>query len=206
MKAVLSALLAAALFLQAESIPAPITIEVQCICPPGRLIVLTSYAQGRAAEACGFPTTPLYVAVSGSITDRLYTTDASEVEQALESGVYSHEAVQAYIYSNTTGRNVPSAVPFYRLWSAAKTDHYVTTSWDEVEDAVGANGYEYQGIVGYVYADTSSETGCPGTVALYRAFRPDIEVHYYTTIASHVTDAESKGYIDQGIAAYVFPA
>ncbi|RPD61989.1 hypothetical protein L226DRAFT_571372 [Lentinus tigrinus ALCF2SS1-7] len=188
MKAILSGLTTAALILHAHSIPAPAIIE------------------SRAAEACGYPVIPLYVAVSGSITDRLYTTDASEAERALESGVYSHQSVLVYIYSNTTGPDVPDAVPFYRLWSSTKTDHYVTASWDEVESAVTTNGYEYQGVVGYTYADTSAETGCPGTVALHRAFNPDIEAHYYTTNATAAENALSQGYFDQGIAAYVFPA
>ncbi|KAI0695054.1 hypothetical protein C8T65DRAFT_698827 [Cerioporus squamosus] len=188
MKTILSALTATALFLQACAIPAPNTKET------------------RAAEICGFPTIPLYQAVSDSISDRIFTTDASEVEHALESGVYVRQAVLAYIYSNTTGPNVPNAVPFYRLGSAAKTDHYVTTSWTEVESAVATNGYEYQGIVGYVYADTSAETGCPGTVAFYRTFNPQLEDHFYTTSATVAMNLSSNGYLDQGIAAYIFPA
>ncbi len=144
--------------------------------------------------------------MSGSLTDRIYTTDATEVERALEGGAYLHENVLANVYSNSTGPRVPNAVPLYRLWSASKTDHFVTTSWDEVQSAVDSNGYEYQGVIGYAYADTSAETGCAGTKAFYRMFRPDIEVHYYTLNSSEIQTATSKGYMYEGITAYVFPA
>ena len=161
----------------------------------------------RSAEACGFPTIPLYQAVSDSISDRIFTTDASEVEHALESGVYVRQAVLAYVYSNTTGPNVPNAVPFYRLGSSAKSDHYVTTSWDEVESAVATNGYEYEGIIGYVYADTSAETGCKGTVAFWRTVNTKLEDHFYTT---DVTERDKvlahNGYLDEGVAGYVYLA
>ncbi|TFK80683.1 hypothetical protein K466DRAFT_569499 [Polyporus arcularius HHB13444] len=187
MKAILFALTASALFLQANCIPAPAALET------------------RAAEICGFPTVPLYQAVSDSISDRIFTTDATEVEHALESGVYVRQAVLAYVYSNTTGPNVPGAVPFYRLGSAAKTDHFVTTSWDEVESAVATNGYEYQGIVGYVYTEPSAESGCPGTVGFYRTVNPQLEDHYYTTDAATATSVAKSGYLNQGIVAYVFP-
>ncbi|KAI0695055.1 hypothetical protein C8T65DRAFT_666024 [Cerioporus squamosus] len=187
MKTILSTLTAAALFLQAYSVPAPAVLET------------------RAAEICGFPTVPLYRVVSDSISDRIFTTDATEVEHALESGVYVRQAVLGYIYSNTTGPNVPRAVPFHRLGSAARTDHFVTTSWDEVESAVATNGYEYQGVIGYVYADTSAETGCPGTVAFHRTFNPQLEDHYYTTDAAEIKTVAADGYLDEGIAAYVFP-
>ncbi|RPD53359.1 hypothetical protein L226DRAFT_617470 [Lentinus tigrinus ALCF2SS1-7] len=190
MKTILSALATAALVLQARSFPSP----------------GPSAIEARAAEACGFPTIPLYRVVSDSISDRIFTTDASEVEHALESGVYVRQAVLAYIYSNTTGPNVPNAVPYYRLGSAAKTDHFITTSWDEVESAVATNGYEYEGTVGYVYADTSAETGCPGTVGFWRTFDPQLEDHFYTTNASEANAVASNGYLNQGISAYVFPA
>ncbi|TFK80682.1 hypothetical protein K466DRAFT_569498 [Polyporus arcularius HHB13444] len=187
MKAILFALTTAALALQAYCAPAAAAIG------------------SRAAEACGFPTIPLYRVVSDSISDRIFTTDASEVEHALESGVYVRQAVLAYVYSNTTGPNVPGAVPFFRLGSAANTDHYITTSWDEVDSAVASNGYEYQGIVGYVFADTSAATGCPGTVAFHRSFNPQLEDHFFTTNVSEAAILAGEGYLDQGIAAYVFP-
>ncbi|RDX52577.1 hypothetical protein OH76DRAFT_1345054, partial [Lentinus brumalis] len=155
----------------------------------------------RAAEACGFATVPLYVVVSGSLTDRIYTTDATEVERALEGGAYLHENVLANVYSNSTGPRVPNAVPLYRLWSASKTDHFVTTSWDEVQSAVDSNGYEYQGVIGYAYRGHQCGDG-----AFYRMFRPDIEVHYYTLNSSEIQTATSKGYMYEGITAYVFPA
>ena len=161
------------------------------------------YAQVRAAEVCGFPTIPLYRVVSDSISDRIFTTDATEVEHALETGVYVRQSVLAYIYSNTTGPNIPDAIPLYRVYSAAKTDHFITTSWDEVETAVGANGYTYQGVTAYVYPKAEC-----GAVPFYRQYSPSIEDHFYSTkkpASSNSSTTGVNGWFYEGITGYVFP-
>ena len=113
-------------------------------------------------------------------------------------------AVLGYVFSNDTGPHVPNAIPFVRLYSAPKTDHYLTTSWDEVETAVGTGGYAYEGIVGYVFASTSAESGCPGTVPFNRAYNPANPEHFFST-NSVAQIVKNQGYIDEGIAAYLFP-
>ena len=159
--------------------------------------------QVRAANACGFPVVPLYRAVSDSLSDRIFTTDASEVEAALASGVYVRSAIIATVYSNTTGPNIPDAIPLYRVYSAAKTDHFITTSWDEVETAVGANGYTYQGVTAYVYPKAEC-----GAVPFYRQYNPSIEDHFYSTgkpASSNSSTTGVNGWFYEGITGYVFP-
>ena len=143
---------------------------------------------------------PLYsVTGQNGNSDRLLTTDASEVERALQSGSYSSSSVIAYVYNNATARNIPSTVPLYRLYSAEGTDHYLTASWPEVQSAA-SKGYAYEGVVGFAHG-----TADCGAVPLYRAFQPTAQVHLYTTSVSRRDDAvKSRGYSDEGITAYVF--
>ncbi|TFK79207.1 hypothetical protein K466DRAFT_570374 [Polyporus arcularius HHB13444] len=144
--------------------------------------------EARAVNACGYPVVPLYRAVSDSLSDRIFTTDASEVEAALASKKYVRSAILAAVYSNTTGSSVPGAIPLYRLYSAAKTDHFITTSWDEVETAVGGNGYEYQGITAQ--------------------YNPSIEDHFYSTTKPESAKSSTTGvdgWFYEGITGYVFP-
>ncbi|KAI0794483.1 hypothetical protein C8Q74DRAFT_1193796, partial [Fomes fomentarius] len=155
---------------------------------------------------CGFPVVPLYRVASDSLNDRIFTTDASEIEAALVSGQYVREIVLASVYSNTTGPNVPNAVPLYRLHSAAKTDHFLTTSFEEVQSAVNNDGYAYQGITAYVYP--APQDGCADTIPLYRQYNPKIVDHQYSPTQHDFdpsTGMNSAGYYYEGITGYVFP-
>ena len=160
------------------------------------------FLQTRAAQLCGFPVVPLYRAASDSLSDRIFTTDANEIEVALASGQYVREAVIAAVYDNTTGAGVPNAVPLYKLHSVGKTDHIITTSWAEVETLVSNNGYSYQGVTAYVYP--APQAGC-GAVPLYRKYNPKIEDHFYTLTKPDQDPSSQNGYFYEGIAAYVFP-
>ncbi|KAI9066536.1 hypothetical protein FKP32DRAFT_1601750 [Trametes sanguinea] len=161
--------------------------------------------QARAAEVCGFPVVPLYRAASDSLTDRIFTTDAQEIEAALASGQYTRDTIIASVYDASTGPSVPNAIPLYKLHSEALTDHFITTSWAEVQSSVNA-GYDYQGVTAYVYPDAQS--GCAGTVPLYRQYNPTIQDHVFGTAkpepTSPATGMDKDGYFDEGIAAYVF--
>lgn len=115
------------------------------------------------------------------------------------------EAVIAAVYSNTTGPSVPNAIPLYRLYSVGQSDHILTASWDEVENAVNTMGYSYQGITAYVYPEP--EAGC-GAVPLYREYNPQLEDHWYglTKLQTNGSgNAAVNGYFYEGITAYVFP-
>ncbi|KAI0730605.1 hypothetical protein C8Q76DRAFT_715498 [Earliella scabrosa] len=177
----------------AEALPATAT---QAIVPLESHILDT-----RAMEASNCGTVmPLYsVTGHNGNTDRLLTTDASELERALQSGSYGGSAVIAYVYSNATARNIPGTVPLYRLYSAAGTDHYLTASWPEVESAA-SKGYAYEGVVGFAHG-----TAACGAVPLYRTFQPDAQVHLFTTSVGQRDNAvNTRGYFDEGITAYAF--
>ena len=79
----------------------------------------------------------------------------------------------------------------------------MTTSHAELEAAVYDDGFEYQGIIGYVYNEAPST--CAGTVPFYRTFNAQLTDHYYVTNATSAANAAKNGYTDEGIAAYVFP-
>ena len=153
---------------------------------------------------CGYPTVPLYHVIGNNYTDRIFTTDPTVVENALDSGAYFSSNVLAYVYSNTTGWNVPNAVPLYGLDNVPETDHYLTTSWSEVESAVSSDGVEYQGVIAYVYNELPAD--CAGAVPFYRTYNPQLTVHFYTpSYADEMRVVNDDGYQNEGIAAYLFP-
>ena len=145
---------------------------------------------------------PLYSLTSATASDRLFTTDASEVERALQSGSYvvaGDSPIIAYVYNNATARNIAGTVPLYRLYNAGGTDHYLTASWAEVESAAG-KGYAYEGVVGFAHG-----TAACGAVPFYRIFQPEVLVHLFTTNATQRDASVSRrGYVDEGITGYVF--
>ncbi|CDO74840.1 hypothetical protein BN946_scf185022.g10 [Trametes cinnabarina] len=198
MQTKLAALVALATATFAGAVPAVARVvptPTQDVAPPSPNL------EARAAEVCGFPVVPLYRAASDSLNDRIFTTDAEEIEAALASGQYVREAVIAYVYSPSTGPSVPNAVPLYKLYSPALTDHFITTSWAEVQSSVN-DGYEYQNITAYVYPEAQSD--CAGTVPLYREYDPTTHDHQFTT--SKPATTPPAGYFNEGIAAYVFAA
>ncbi|OSD01229.1 hypothetical protein PYCCODRAFT_1459876 [Trametes coccinea BRFM310] len=215
MQSVLAAFVAVAVIAtQAKAVPALAsaavvldeTVALEGVAPtPTLAAALPALSiEARAAEVCGFPVVPLLRAASDSLTDRIFTTDAQEIEAALASGQYTREAIIASVYDASTGPSVPNAVPLYKLNSDALTDHFITTSWAEVQSSVNA-GYDYQGITAYVYPEAQS--GCAGTVPLYRKYNPDIQDHQFDTAKPEPTSsggADKSGYFYEGIAAYVF--
>lgn len=199
MQTILAFVTAAALLAQSSAMP---TNEVS-IYTNDVFVVYSHILQARAVQVCGYPVVPLYRAASDVLSDRIFTTDANEIEAALATGQYVREAVIASVYSNTTGPSVPDAIPLYKLHSVGKTDHFITTSWSEVETAVNTDGYSYQGITAYVYAD--AEAGC-ATKPLYRQYNPTTEDHQYSLTQPESTGVNGKnGYFYEGITAHVFP-
>ena len=53
-------------------------------------------------------------AVSDTLSDRLFSTDAGEIERTLANKAYVRSGVLGYVFSNDTGPHVPNAVPFFR--------------------------------------------------------------------------------------------
>ncbi|KAI9066537.1 hypothetical protein FKP32DRAFT_1673864 [Trametes sanguinea] len=180
-----------------EDVPSP-TIAVALPAPN---------VEARSAEACGFPIVPLYRVTSDLMTDHIFTTDPQEVEDALASGQWTGSEIIGAVYDPSTGPNVPDVIPLYGMNNVVLTDHFLTTSMNEVQESMNL-GYVYQGIIAYVYPDAQCE--CAPTIPLYRRYNPTILEHDYGTAApeptSPSTGEDPEGYVREGITGYIFNA
>ena len=95
---------------------------------------------------------------------------------------------------------VASTVGFYRLYNAARTDYFYTTSETEADEVVRSDGYVNRGYVGYIYPSAIC-----GAVPLYRLYEEKQYDHYYTTNETGRDYWLKHGYTSQGIAGYVLP-
>ena len=151
--------------------------------------------QDRAAQACGSPTVALLRAYSPSATDHFYTTDAVELENAVNNLGYRSEGDAAQVFSS----QVSGSVPLYRLYSSVGGDHFYTTSASERDNAIAQDAYRDEGVAAYVYPSSQC-----GAVPLYRMDNPAVTDHFYTKDAAERSNAIANlGYVDEGIAAYV---
>ena len=119
----------------------------------------------------------MYHVIGNNYADRIFTTDPTVVENALSSGAYFSSDVLAYVYSNTTGWNVPNAVPPYGLDNVPETDHYLTTSWSEVESAVSSDGVEHQVSIASLAFDSQ--------ISYVAVPRVEPVVHLYVRLVRH---------------------
>ncbi|TBU31514.1 hypothetical protein BD309DRAFT_702987 [Dichomitus squalens] len=166
------------------------------------LLSVTALAEPEAARlhpkrrtTAGFPALPLLRAYSPSAMDHFYTTNATEMKNAVTNLGYRQENNAATVHSDQT----PITIPLYRLYSPSVTDHFYTTNATEKDNAVNNLRYRDEGIVAYVY-----ETQAFGTVPLYRMYSPSVTDHFYTTNATEKDNAVTNlRYRDEGIAAYV---
>lgn len=126
---------------------------------------------------------------------------------ALTSGQYllSREHVLASVFSNTIGMNIPHTTPLYKLYNAVQNDRFLTTSVEEMQDAMKNRGYEDQGITAYIYPD--AQASCAEMVPLYRLYNSAIPDHNYvlTKPSTNSSGMTTEGYVYEGITGYVFP-
>ncbi|KAF7296677.1 F-box domain-containing protein [Mycena chlorophos] len=119
------------------------------------------------------------------------------------------------------------AVPLYRGWNPTTTDHFYTTSAEELGNSTG---YSSEGIRAYVYPTTghqhlraevaSDESGgyalqnntpmsiyesqlC-GAVPFYRLYSTNFTDHFYTVDSEEMSSALHDTYVFEEIAGYVF--
>ncbi|MBF0371372.1 MAG: RHS repeat protein, partial [Magnetococcales bacterium] len=85
--------------------------------------------------------------------------------------------------------------------------HYYTTD-EEDKDSKIIDGYQYEGIQGWVYADS----GSPGTIPFHRLKQAKTGDDYHYVMVSRQTEYDAVlaktewGFSDDGIAGYIFPA
>jgi hypothetical protein len=138
---------------------------------------------GTCDEGCRHP---IHRAYSSAATDHLYTTDLAE---ATCCG-YSLE-VENYFYLYND--RVAGTTELWRCWLGASGDHFYTTS----STCEGAPGAVLEGNSGFI----GSSAFCGG-FPLYRVSGPSD--HFYTTSAAERDSAVAGGWIDEGIAGYVW--
>lgn len=100
------------------------------------------------------------------------------------------------------------SVPVYRLKSfmlvdggpfGGQNDSVMMTSVAEMNNAL-QNGWKSDGI-----ACWTSPAQIPGTVPLYRMYKPSASDHFYVSTKSERDSAVGLGYSQEGIVGYVYP-
>ncbi|KAG2134922.1 uncharacterized protein EDB93DRAFT_1092584 [Suillus bovinus] len=142
------------------------------------------------------PAVGLLRAYQPTYRDHFYTTDAIEMDQAVNRLGYTREETSGYVFSTPWH----STTPLYRMYNPTVSDHFYTTSYSEVQSAT-AVGYNYEMIAAYVY-----EANICGSVAFYRLYSPSATDHFYTTSASEASNAVANlGYTLESVVGYVLP-
>jgi len=83
-----------------------------------------------------FHAVPFQRAYHPTYFDHFYTTDAKEMENAINIPGYKQGGIAAYVFTT----QAPNTIPLYRMQNVAVVDHFYTTSYPEVQSAA-ANGY-----------------------------------------------------------------
>ena len=97
---------------------------------------------------------PLYRYWKPNVNDHFYTTKSAEIGTTTPGQTgrhgYKSEGIAGYCFPE----NVSNTVPLYRYWNGRVSDHFYTTSADEIgtitAGKVGKHGYVSEGIVCYV--------------------------------------------------------
>jgi hypothetical protein len=118
----------------------------------------------------------------------------AESQNAVANLQYNAEGVSMLVFST----QVPGSVRFYRLYSAAATDHFYTTNPTEAADATGS-GYVIEDMSMYIYP-----TQMCGTVPIYRLYYSAGTDHFYTLSAAERNSAAAGAYTYEGIVGYAF--
>lgn len=144
------------------------------------------------------PLTPLYSANHAGFTDNFYTVNPQDHSTALGIG-YANTGVLAYMEK----RQQPNTRPFKRFYKGAPQYEHFYTALDNEASFVQANGWQYEGVEGYIYA-----TQVPGSVAMYRlayfnGATGDL-VHKYTLSMAEVRQLQSQGWSNDGVQGYVY--
>jgi hypothetical protein len=149
-----------------------------------------------------------------------YVWDESGFAEAESERVPIHRAYQAvaqqHLYSLSLGEiaggaglTLEAAGYFYLdRWPAAGTVPfhrcYLGDGWHLLTTQAaceGASGAIDEGVLGHI---TSSQL--PGTTPLYRMFKGGVPDHFYTVSAAERDHARTLGYVDEGVAGYVYLA
>ncbi|CAJ0920647.1 unnamed protein product, partial [Mesorhabditis belari] len=139
-----------------------------------------------------------FVLIEESCND-LSKLSAVEQENAVNSG-YAIEAQMGFI-GTSKDCDCPGIVPLYRMWSDSASDHFYTTSVDEMNKAVQDDHYKLEGTMGYCMSAPGS-----GLLPLYRFWDGKAQDHFYTNNENEKNSviANLPAYRYEGIQCYVW--
>ncbi|KAE9392836.1 hypothetical protein BT96DRAFT_944378 [Gymnopus androsaceus JB14] len=146
-----------------------------------------------AACATSSDAIPLLRAFSSVGSDHFYTTNSSEMSNAVAVDAYTFEGDATFLWaSQETG-----TVPLYRLFNQNVTDHFYTIDAYEVNETL-SQGYAFDTpthIAGYVYPYSMC-----GASPIYRLYSSSDSDHFYTM--SYTESLSAAGWVIEGIAGF----
>jgi hypothetical protein len=98
---------------------------------------------------------PLYRSYHPVQRDHFYTTDWSEMEYAVDHYGFRYEGITGYVLPEANSDY--NTRPLYRCYNADQHNHFYTTSWTEVQNAIDQWGYRYERREGYVFSSAALE-------------------------------------------------
>jgi len=156
-----------------------------------------------AALSCGSlraEPVPLYETYNQQYQDFFYTIDPSQRDIAVSQYGYVYRGIAARVEST----QIANTLPFWRFYKGLpQTDHFYTTDAGEL-NYVLSYGWQYERVEGYLFAGQA-----PGTVPMYRYHywegATSELMHYYTVDSTLRPMLESYGWVQDGLAGYVYP-
>lgn len=116
----------------------------------------------------------------------------------VEADGWIQEGNVGYIFTSPCSDGLEQ--PLYRLYNHGNGDHFYTTSLEQVQIAEASDGYDLEGIAGYVYLSQQ-----PDSLPLYRL--DDQGIHFYTTSEQEDQSVEDQpGWDGEGIQCYMASA
>jgi len=131
--------------------------------------------------------------------DHYYTTRTEALTTVRAQG-YKYEGIAAHVLTAP----IWGAVPLYALYHPSLANHHYTTNLKERDSLTAEHGWIDEGIACYVH-----ETGREypfGVVPLFHLYDNAQGDHFFTTVGKEREGATAVGYVEAGIACYVFPS
>lgn len=136
--------------------------------------------------------------INDKATDNLYTIDLNgEVQPGADkkSGTkgYKDQGKIGRLYNRPIKGYEKRIIPFYRYYSAKKTDHFYSTNPSFSSGNPKAN-YQRQLVAGYIGKWSERKNKCfAGKLPLYNIFNPSTDTNFYSTDKNQVTNMVNKG-------------
>ncbi len=124
--------------------------------------------------------------------EHFYSNSYAEIQNIVARGA-QYEGVHFYAPPNQ------DTVPLYRFWVSGNF-HFYTQDVGEYNAVSRTPGFRWEGIAWQVY-----RTQAPGTIPVYRLYKPANGDHLYTVSTSERDAAQSLGYRYEGVHFYNSP-